>query len=592
MKKLLLFLLFPILTYAQNVQFELRMYNQDTNEVVDSNNPIEEGQTLRIEVHMAAVGSGDLAALQDTKYLFLDFDYRASMFSANTDCFAFPAIDNLQDSNPLKEKYDFDGLGYERLNTFDIKGNYNHWVDNGGYIPNANKNTVRIAVQLSNKSFGELNFDSALRTVEPIFDMCLTVKPGASADEVQGSFINLVNMENTDGSQITSIVNAQAAYPTPAEEAAVFNAKLHFELPDTLDPTNFRVMVDTGGLSSVENNDSSLEPSFETVELTLDAAGDAILTDVELGRDYRIFNLTPIDASYLPDVHTVTDAYRSFKFLTDVGANGTDQIYNNFELFSADANLNDTFNSQDVYGLLAYVLGLDVNTGLGSEDGDTFCLPAQDDLGSWFHACTAAVLYENYTVDKLGATVDINRDSSSEPTEEELSGWSGEFTPTENNLNFDFAFWHHVDLDQSHSTTFPATLTSKSSINLSSKAVATTDLDMLTRIEGNKAILELNHDGFDIVGLQARIKFDSNILELDDITFDTGNTSSNFVKDKEGELLFGSLVKDGLENIKRGKAIQITFTMKEQVSNLTGLFYFENTDAVNKDGDKLNLNIK
>ena len=87
----------------------------------------------------------------------------------------------------------------------------------------------------------------------------------------------------------------------------------------------------------------------------------------------------PIDASYIPNVHTVTDAYRSFQYLTDVGINGTDTTYDNFGLFSADANLNGAFNSADTYGLLAYVLGLEV--------GQDFCLPQtrRGYLVSWMH---------------------------------------------------------------------------------------------------------------------------------------------------------------------------------------------------------------
>lgn len=580
MKKLL-FLLLPILSFGQNIQFKVEAYNQDTNEVVSSNNPIEEGQTIRLEVHMIAVGSQDLADLADKKYMLLDFQYPKQMFSANTDCFDFPAIDALGDAGPIVEKYDYDGQDYNRLNTFDIIGNYNHWKNNGGYVSSTEWNTVRFAIQLSNKSFGEIAFDSALVTELPIFDMCLTVKPGAADVTNQEIKINLATLEDATGTQATSVRNNAASYETPVQEAVTYNAKLHFNLPNTLDPTNFKVTINTGTDSSTLGD---IEGTY-----TLDANADVILTDVELDKEYRLFNLEPIDGSYLPDVHTVTDAYRSFKFLTDVGVNGTDQVYNNFELFSADANLNGTFNSGDVYGLLAYVLGLDVNTGLG--DDDIYCLPELDESGNWFHPCTAAVLYENYTIDKLGASVDINRDET-DPTEEQMNAWSGGFTPTENNLNFDFAFWHHVDLDQSHSTPFPANLTSKSSINLSSKAVATTKLDIVSRIENNKVILELNHNGVDIVGLQARIKFDSSVLELEEIKFDTGNTAANFSKDKTGELLFGSLVKDGNENLKKGKAYQITFNTKQTITNTTGLFYFENTDAVKENGDKVTLNIQ
>jgi hypothetical protein len=45
-------------------------------------------------------------------------------------------------------------------------------------------------------------------------------------------------------------------------------------------------------------------------------------------------------------------------------------------------------------------------------------------------------------------------------------------------------------------------------------------------------------------------------------------------------------------NVKKGKAFTIEFTPIGTVNNTTGLFYFENTDAVKQNGDKLNLNIQ
>jgi hypothetical protein len=218
------------------------------------------------------------------------------------------------------------------------------------------------------------------------------------------------------------------------------------------------------------------------------------------------------------------------------------------------------------------------------------CLPYLDDNGVWYHGCTATVLYENYTIEKLGAELDIKNTGESTG-----QYWNSRFIPTADNLNFEFAFWHHVDLDQSHSSEFPATLTAKASkagLSLSNKAVGTTKLDMVSRIEDGLVKVELTHDGLDIVGLQARIKYDTSKLVLKNVIYDTGNTVTNFSKPFEGELLFGGLSTDGKETIKKGKAFTLEFTPIGTVNNVTGLFYFENTDAVKANGDKINLNIQ
>ena len=574
MKKLLLVLLLslPLVNYGQNIQFKLKMFNNSNEAVVDNlaENAIQESDTLRLELHMVAVGTSDYDSLINHKYLFLDIQYNHNIVTPITNAFAFPGVDALTDAGPIKEQYTFSSTSFGSLD-YNLLTNYNNWQSGTTTYSanNAKWSVVRVAFQLSDKSLQGLLDPTSYQTITPIYDMLFTVKPGAAAETEKEFRLTLATTEDTDGNQPTSIfsVNNPPKYMFQVNEAVTYNTTLHFNLPEALDPTNFKVTIG-------RQNDPSLGP------FTLDANADVILTDVTLGEVYTVWNLEPIDPSYIPNVHTVTDAYRAFKFLTDVGVNGDQTIYNNFGLFSADINLNKAFNSQDVYGLLSYVLGLEVN-------GD-FCLPTQDTNGVWYHGCTATVLYENFTIEKLGAELDINNSGG------QNLYWNGNFTPTETNLEFQFAFWHHGDLDQSHSTSFPANITTQPApiINFSSKPVGDTKLDMVSKIEGGLVKVELTHNGEDIVGLQARIKYDTSKLALKNIVFDTGNTVTNFSKKLQGELLFGGLSTDGKSNVKKGKAFIIEFTPIGTVNNTTGLFYFENTDAVKQNGDKLNLKIQ
>ena len=577
MKKLLLLLLLPLSVLGQNTQIDLKLFNQDTNVIVDEQNSIKEGETLRMEVHMAAVGTADYDSLVNYKYLFLDIQYNHNILTPVTDGFAFTGIDAVLDAGPITAKYDFPNTSFSIIQG-DLRDSHTKWKNGTAtYSPqNAKWSVVRIAVQLSDKSLQDLLDPSTYLTVNSIFDMMFTVKPDSNLDAEQEFRLTLAHIEDIDGVMITNPIYATATDGREyysVVEAVTYNATLHFNLPETLDPTNFKVTVSDGDMMS---GTSTL------TTYTLDANADVILPNVTLDQVYSVFNLEPIDASYIPNVHTVTDAYRSFKYLTDVGINGTDTTYDNFGLFSADVNLNSTFNSADTYGLLSYVLGLVV--------GQEYCLPQQKQDGTWSHGCTATVLYENFTIEKLGAQLDIRK---TEPTG--TNYWNGNFTPTETSLSFDFAFWHHGDLDQSHTTTFPANLAAKaakSGLNLSRKAVGTTTLDMVSKIENGLVKVELTHSGEDIVGLQARVKYDTSKLVLKNIIYDTGNTLTNFGKPFDGELLFGTLSKDGLDNVKKGKAFTIEFTPIGIVNNTTGLFYFENTDAVKQNGDKMTLKIQ
>ena len=581
MKKLILFLLLPLLGYGQNVQLGLEMFQNDTSEVVDADNPIEEGLLLGVGLHMLAVGSDDFTLLADSRYLFVDIQYNSQVLSLIDDAYDFPALDLTTTGGTIEERYTFSNTSISQR-TNDLKLGYNRWQsgDDTYSEQNAKWSIVRVAIQLSDAGFDAFMDESTIRTEEPLFVQVFQVKTGTVSITEQEMFINFATIDNVDDTQVTSLYTTAESYPHPVIESVSYNAKLHFDLPEAIDPTNFQVTV-----YEQMAVDSRLP-------ITLDAAGDAIISDVDLDKTYFVSNLDPIDRTYLPDVHTVTDAYRSFKYLNDVGINGTDVTYNNFGLFSADANLNGEFTSLDVYGLFAYVLGIDVqaNGGQGDAPDDTFCLPFLDDNGVWYHGCTATVLYENYTIEKLGAELDIN-------SRGENSGqyWNSEFTPTADNLNFDFAFWHHVDLDQSHSSKFPATLTSKSAragLSLSNKAVGTVDFELLSKIEDKQVTVELNHSGAEIVGMQARIKYDNSKLILKEIVFDTGNTTTNFSKELKDGLLFGSLSTDGDENIKKGTPFKLIFDTIGTVNNTTGLFYFENTDAVRENGDKMNLKIQ
>jgi hypothetical protein len=581
MKKLLLFLLFPLLSFGQNVQLGLEMFQNDTNEVVNADNPIEEGLLLGVGLHMSAVGSDDFTLLADSRYLFVDIQYNSQILSLIDEAYDFPALDLTTTGGTIEERYTFSNTSISQR-TNDLKLGYNRWQSGEDTYSeqNAKWSVVRVAIQLSDAGFDAFMDESTIRTEEPLFVQVFQVKTGAAAITEQEMFINFATIDNVDDTQVTSLYTTATSYPHPVIESVSYNAKLHFDLPEAIDPTNFQVTVYEEGVES------------SRLPITLDAAGDVLVSDVDLDKTYYVSNLDPIDRSYLPDVHTVTDAYRSFKYLNDVGINGTDVTYNNFGLFSADANLNGEFTSYDVYGLFAYVLGIDVqaNGGQGDAPEDTFCLPYLDENGVWYHGCTATVLYENYTIEKLGAELDIKNTGESTG-----QYWNSRFIPTADNLNFEFAFWHHVDLDQSHSSEFPATLTAKASkagLSLSNKAVGTTKLDMVSRIEDGLVKVELTHDGLDIVGLQARIKYDTSKLVLKNVIYDTGNTVTNFSKPFEGELLFGGLSTDGKETIKKGKAFTLEFTPIGTVNNVTGLFYFENTDAVKANGDKINLNIQ
>ena len=69
------------------------------------------------------------------------------------------------------------------------------------------------------------------------------------------------------------------------------------------------------------------------------------------------------------------------------------------------------------------------------------------------------------------------------------------------------------------------------------------------------------------------------------------NTSTNFASNKVDHIKFGSLIQSGDETLTEATKYTLIFTPKVQLSNTLGLIVISNTDAVNKEGLQLNLEI-
>ena len=57
-----------------------------------------------------------------------------------------------------------------------------------------------------------------------------------------------------------------------------------------------------------------------------------------------------------------------------------------------------------------------------------------------------------------------------------------------------------------------------------------TNLDLVSEIKDGQVIFSINSQVADMVGSQFNIVYDKNILTLDDVIFDTGNTMSKLSK--------------------------------------------------------------
>ena len=584
-KKLLTFLLlFTFLsTYSQNVIWEAKFYNNETEVQVTEQNPIMEGDTLRVDFHLRVPDGGnyDSLALGDFKYFFGDFQYNNDAFTRVEDDGVFTGVVGLGDSSPITAIYEYHNFIFVSSREHDsLQIRYDDWTTNGGYIVDDQWTALRTTFQLSNKEIVDLIDPATLESGTPFFQQTFTVNQNAHLQDATDLqfFFSLGTMQKSDGTYISDFDPGHGAdgYVMDLVDDAGDNVVIKTYLAETLDPTNFNVYVNG-------NNGTSYNG-------VLDINGEFIINDIPYDDTYYV-SISPIDNSYVPDIHTVTDAYRSFVGVTDVGINGTDRQFDVFETFIADVNMDDILDSRDVYWLLAYVTGILTEQELTDNN---LCLPTSttDEQGviTWNFGCSTLVNYDNYTEELLGTSMD---------------NWISEFSPEFGGVNtFSFAYWNHSDIDFSHTTPYPAPTQSSQARStfshqektpgvMAHRTVGEITVDMVSTIrDDGKVEITLKLNDSDLAGLQSRVKYDRDILELEEIIFNTGNTLTNFTNHDTGNIIFGTISANGEEDVKTGDIVKLVFEPLQEISNVTGLFYFYSTDAVKMNGDKLILNIQ
>jgi len=88
------------------------------------------------------------------------------------------------------------------------------------------------------------------------------------------------------------------------------------------------------------------------------------------------------------------------------------------------------------------------------------------------------------------------------------------------------------------------------------------------------------------------MNYDESKLTLDNVIFDTGSTVTNFSTHNNNRLTFGSIDQLKTARIKVGTPYKLIFTPKTPLTNTAGLFYFVLSDAVDANGNKIDLIIE
>jgi hypothetical protein len=308
----------------------------------------------------------------------------------------------------------------------------------------------------------------------------------------------------------------------------------------------------------------------------LNSAGMADFEQFNIGDKFAIYIVPTTGADYLNNVVTVTDAYRAFLAVTDVGLNGTSSVfqYPAIEKMIGNVTIGDgDFNNNDAYYLFAHILGQDVSSKAN--------ITRQGANPLQFISVKQSA-YPNITNAQSNNSVTITTANQTEI--------------------FSYAFLGDLDFSHSSNPGMPIS-NSTSGVGTMNRTIAnkgiyanqlagTATLSLSSKIENNKVILSGNLSQEGLAGLEVIMKYDSSKLTLDGIVFDAGSSITNFSTNKDGRLTFGSMDQIKKARIKTGTPYKLTFTSNVPLTNTAGLFYTELADAVDGNGNKIGLNVE
>lgn len=368
------------------------------------------------------------------------------------------------------------------------------------------------------------------------------------------------------------------------------------ETPNAVNIADYNITIEPKSQYDTYNNGGTVTNAVYYGG-TLNSSGQFITTELKQGVEYIVnigvngtWDPNTQQSTYpqwLDDVVTVSDVMQVFKQAIGTEPDGTGNVFQ-YSIQKRLANVkqsgpNDPVDFQDSYALLAHITGILENAASNSEATDFYPITSFNNGSfnwSGFHSTFGAQITSQ---------------------EEWLA--QRKFTITSADpVTITLAHGLMGDADLSHSTTPPlnddtrmtnAIAMSRSRQNIM-KAVAqeTIDLDVVSQLKNGKVEVEINLSKQDLAGMQFNVNYDKSILTFDDVTFDTGNTMTNFAKHfDDGRVNFGTInIQE--ENIKTGIPFKLVFTPKTSIQNTIGLVTFRVTDAVKHDGTKVNLNIK
>jgi hypothetical protein len=546
-KKLLTILGILVISISSNAQLTI-------NQSVTPTTGLKVGDTISVKYTVAR-------GTTTPRYFWLRYQYnnKALAYVSTT----FSQGTSVQTYYTSWTSYKFTASTANSITAKDLYAQYliNPW----GYATNADWNVGQLTVQRTDAS---INGDIATQKY--------TIKD-------LGAYTDIHKLD------LSYSIDATSAYITPITtdpgtmsltnvtgNTSAFKVRVLF-------PTGYDITAHTVALFPIKT-DGTIDWNVTPIaSKALDASGEATFTtEVKVGDSLAVWMYGATGKTFMNNIITVSDAYKSFLGISQTNINGTATYFTRPVLEKNIGQITknkSVFSESDSYYAFAYVMGI-----ANVKDSAWIPLSTNSGLYKWFSGLLNQSWLDGVPAYKTKVT-------ASNQSIDMVYAWGGDL---------DWSHSSHPDTIANRVSTgnYSNSINEKSTSTIKSfsvqsmsytQTIETAKLSLNSTMVNGKVVLTgtLTKEG--LAGLEVILQYDNTKLTFDNISFDAGANVTNFSTNGDGRLTFGSMDQIKSGRIKTGTPYKLTFIPKETITNTAGLFYTVLADAVDGAGNKINL---
>ena len=347
-------------------------------------------------------------------------------------------------------------------------------------------------------------------------------------------------------------------------------------------PTGYDITAHSVALFPIKSDgtiDFTVTPIATKV---LDASGEATFTSgVKVGDSLAVWMYGATGKTFMDNIITVSDAYKAFLGISQTDITGAKTYFTrpvlekNIGLITKSKG---TFSESDSYNMFAYVMGVP-----NVKDSAWIPLSTNSGLYKWFSGLLNQSWLDGVPTYKTKVT-------SSNQAVDMVYAWGGDLDWSHSSSPTEIASRIAAGTYANSIKDGTSTIKSFSVQSMSyTPTIEEAKLSLASTMANGKVVLTgtLTKEG--LAGLEVILQYDNTKLTFDNISFDAGAGVTNFSTNGDGRLTFGSMDQMKTGRIKTGTPYKLTFTPKETITNTAGLFYTVLADAVDGNGNKINL---